>query len=114
MNVYCVSNKQVLTKTLRRTRNFQFVILFLSLLLAAGSVYGGVTASISGTVTDATGAAVVGATVTATNVDTGIAATQQTNGQGFYSFQSLALGKYTIDVEQKGSKPTAKPGSCLM
>jgi Carboxypeptidase regulatory-like domain len=113
MNVYCVANKQVLTKTLRRTRNFQFVILFLGLLLAAGSVYGGVTASISGTVTDATGAAVVGATVTATNVETGIAATQQTNGQGFYSFQSLALGKYTIDVEQKGFKTYRQTGLVL-
>src|SRR5713226_7308252 len=52
----------------------------------------GVTASISGTVTDASGAAVAGATVTAANVDTGVAFSQSTNGQGYYSFQSLPLG----------------------
>ena len=79
------------------------------------SAYAGVTASISGTVTDTSGAAIVGATVTATNVDTGIASTQQTNGQGFYSFQSLPLGKYTVEVEQKGfKKPTARPDSSWM
>jgi Carboxypeptidase regulatory-like domain len=73
----------------------------------------GVTASISGTVTDASGAAVLGATVTATNVDTGIATTQTTNGQGYYSFQSLPLGKYTIDVQQNGFKEYQKTGLVL-
>jgi hypothetical protein len=75
------------------------VMFFFATVLNAG-----VTASISGTVTDASGAAVVGATVTATNVDTSVATTQQTNGQGFYSFPSLPLGKYTITVQQKGFK----------
>src|SRR4029077_536519 len=42
-----------------------------------------------------------------------IAATQQTNGQGYYSFQSLALGKYTIDVEQKGFKAYRQTGIVL-
>jgi hypothetical protein len=66
--------------------------------------FAGVTASISGTVTDTSGAAIVGATVTATNVDTGIVSTQQTNGQGYYSFQALPLGKYTVEVKQPGFK----------
>src|SRR5208282_707344 len=42
--------------------------------------------------------------VTATNTGTAIAQTQTTNGQGFYSFQTLPLGKYTIDVQEKGFK----------
>jgi hypothetical protein len=71
-------------------------------------VFAGVTASISGTVTDPSGAAIVGATVTATNVDTGIVSTQQTNGQGFYSFQSLPLGKYTVEIKQQGFKSYAR------
>ena len=49
------------------------------------------TASISGSITDPSGGVVAGATVTATNTGTGIANTRITNGQGFYSFQSLAL-----------------------
>jgi hypothetical protein len=76
----------------------------LALLLAS------VTASISGTVTDATGAVVVGATVTATNVETSVATTQSTNGQGFYSFQALALGTYTLDVQQTGFKAYRQTG----
>lgn len=71
-------------------------------LLFSGRVFAGVTASISGAVKDPSGAAITGATVTATNVGTGIAETQNTNDQGFYSFQSLPLGTYTIDVQEKG------------
>ena len=78
------------------------VLILTMALLACGQVFAGVTASISGTVRDPSGAAIVGATVTATNTGTGIAESQKTNDQGFYSFQSLPLGTYTIDVQQKG------------
>src|SRR5215471_3734972 len=80
------------------------LFLLLTLCFPVAGLYAGVTASISGTVTDASGAAVVGATVTATNVDTGVVTTQTTNAQGYYSFQALPLGKYTIDVQQAGFK----------
>ncbi len=90
------------------------VLLALALtLFGSGAALAGVTASISGTVTDATGAAVLGATVTATNVDTGVTTTQSTNGQGYYSFQALPLGKYSITVEQKGFKSYQQTGLVL-
>src|SRR6202795_4436440 len=73
-------------------------------LLICSQLFAGVTASISGTVKDPSGASIAGATVTATNTETGISQTQTSNGQGFYSFQSLPLGKYTIDVQEKGFK----------
>jgi hypothetical protein len=73
-------------------------------LLVCSQVFAGVTASISGTVKDPSGASIAGASVTATNTETGISQSQTTNGQGFYSFQSLPLGKYTIDVQEKGFK----------
>src|ERR1700751_964608 len=60
-------------------------------LLLSGELFAGVTASISGTVTDTSGAVVAGVPVIVTNVDTGISKTQTTNGQGFYSFQALPL-----------------------
>ena len=83
----------------------QLVILVaLALLVPCGLLLAGVTASLSGTVTDASGAVVSGATVTATNIDTGVASTQSTNAQGFYSFPELPPGKYTIDVQQAGFK----------
>jgi len=85
----------------------------LAVLFAAGIVHAGVTASISGTVTDASGAIVVGATVTAINVDTGVATTQTTNAQGFYSFQSIPLGNYRIEVQQVGFKAYSQTGLVL-
>ena len=77
------------------------LILAMSLILS-GPLFAGVTASISGTIKDPSGAAIVGATVTATNIDTGITESQNTNELGFYSFQSLPLGRYAIDVQEKG------------
>lgn len=84
-----------------------FVLFTCTRLLAA------VTASISGTVTDPSGAVVVGATVTATNVETHIVTTQTTNEQGFYSFQALPLGNYTIDIEKSGFKSYRQTGLVL-
>jgi hypothetical protein len=80
----------------------QLIILVATVGLLCGPIFAGVTASISGTVKDQSGAAIAGATVTATNLDTAIAQTQTTNSQGFYSFQSLPLGKYAVDFQQKG------------
>ena len=96
-----------------RLRNYIGVVVLALAVMFCGRLYAGVTASISGTVTDASGAAVVGATVTATNVDTGVTTTQPTNGQGYYSFQSLALGKYSVDVQQKGFKAYQQTGLVL-
>jgi hypothetical protein len=96
-----------------RLRTYSVVLVLALAVFCCGRLNAGVTASISGTVMDSSGAAVVGATVTATNLDTGIATTQTTNGQGFYSFQSLPLGKYTIEVQQKGFKVYLKTGLVL-
>src|SRR5208337_4671233 len=74
---------------------------------------GSVTASIAGTVTDASGAAIVGAAVTATNLETGIVQTLHTNQQGYYTFPSLALGHYDISVQQSGFAPFRETGVLL-
>lgn len=115
MNARCLANNyiQYKTKILELRWCSGFAAVFLAALLIVGAADAGVTASISGTVMDTSGAAIVGATVTATNVETGVAATQQTNAQGFYSFQSLPLGKYTVDVEQKGFKAYRQTGLVL-
>src|SRR5689334_1996017 len=92
---------------------YQTLLALVVVLLACGQLFGGVTASISGTVTDPSGAAVSGATVTATNTDTGIAQIQRTNTQGFYSFQSLPLGHYDVSVQQRGFKMYRQIGLVL-
>src|SRR3984893_2521427 len=83
---------------------FGSLLFAIVLLFTAAQILADVTASISGTVTDPSGSAVEGATVTATNVETHVVKEQTTNGQGFYSFQSLPLGKYNIEVHRDGFK----------
>jgi hypothetical protein len=83
------------------------------MLIPSGTLMASVTASISGTVTDPSGAIVPHCSVTAINVDTGVIATESTNAQGFYSFPSLALGKYSIKVQQAGFKAYTETGLVL-
>jgi hypothetical protein len=70
--------------------------------------------SISGTITDSTGAAIKGATVTLTNTDRGQdIRTLVTNGSGFYTATSLPLGTYTIKISAAGFKTEAITGLVL-
>jgi hypothetical protein len=58
--------------------------------------------SLVGTVHDASGAVVPGATVTATDTATNITHTAKTNGAGDYNFQNLQPATYTVSVERSG------------
>jgi hypothetical protein len=70
-----------------------------------------VTGSIVGTVTDPTGAAVAGATVTVTATDKNLnVRTVQTDGEGNYVATLLPVGLYQVKVEMKGFKPAARSG----
>ena len=60
--------------------------------------------SIVGTVTDPSGAAVSGATVTVTNDATGEHRTAPTGSSGDYQFVSLLPGNYKVDIEAAGFK----------
>ena len=53
-------------------------------------------AVLEGTVADATGAVISGASVEVLAVDTGISQEQQTNSNGYYRFSGLAVGQYTV------------------
>jgi hypothetical protein len=66
-----------------------------------------------GTITDPNGAAVPGATVTATETDTAVKHTITTDGQGFYSFQSLPVGRFDVDVTACGFKPIRRTGAMI-
>ncbi len=59
-------------------------------------------ATISGQVTDSTGASLAGARVTATNLATNVASIQTTNSAGAYLFPNLEIGEYTVAVEHEG------------
>src|SRR5215216_3696986 len=78
----------------------------LVILCAAGSGYGQASrGSITGPINDPQGAVVSGATVTATNVGTGVTKTATTNDEGRYSFGAIFdPGTYTVSVEMQGFK----------
>lgn len=60
--------------------------------------------SITGTVTDSTGAAIPNATVTATNTATNVTVTRTTSGTGTYNISPLQPGNYSLTVTAKGFK----------
>src|SRR5437667_894348 len=68
-----------------------------------------VTASITGTVTDPSGAAVSGATVTAKSVERGLLYTAVTNDSGIYRIAQLPVGKYEVKVEKQGFASASVP-----
>ncbi len=69
-----------------------------------------VNATLLGTVTDASGAAVSNAKVTITETNTGITHTSQTNDSGNYVFPDLPPGRYTVIAEQSGFKRESRAG----
>ncbi|HWF48167.1 MAG TPA: carboxypeptidase regulatory-like domain-containing protein [Bryobacteraceae bacterium] len=60
------------------------------------------TAAINGIVTDPSGSAVAGATVTATDMDRGTTSKTTTNGSGFYNFPRLPVGRYEVRAQNPG------------
>jgi hypothetical protein len=53
-------------------------------------------ASLNGQITDASGAAITGATVIAKNIDTGLDLTVKTSDQGVYRIAPLPPGRYEL------------------
>ena len=72
------------------------------------------TTSLSGRVTDQSGAVVAGAKVTATSATTSAARTASTNSNGEYQFSQLAPGKYNLTVTAAGFEKVEKTGMDLL
>ncbi|MGB7464547.1 MAG: TonB-dependent receptor, partial [Candidatus Acidiferrum sp.] len=76
--------------------------LVITILFAAVSTWAQFSASIQGSVTDPSGAAVPQAKITLENVSTHITATTTADAEGGYRFVSVAPGSYKISVEASG------------
>jgi hypothetical protein len=74
----------------------------LLLALAPRAVAQEVTAAINGTITDASGAPIAGATVTATDTARGTTYTAETNSDGAYYLTHVPIGTFQVKVEAKG------------
>jgi hypothetical protein len=70
-------------------------------------------ATLSGTVTDASGAVVVAADVKVTNTDTNFVTTGTTNDSGAYSIPFLVPGTYSVQVTKAGFKAAVQTGIVL-
>ena len=80
-----------------------FLGIMLCACLSAASLRGqAVWGTISGYVTDPSGSAIPGATVTATNKQTGTVETATTNTSGGYDLTHLAPATYDVSMEAKG------------
>ena len=92
----------------------------LSVLLGATLIAGGsacayaqsqsINGTIRGVVTDATGAPMLGATVTVRNLDTGFTRQFKTGDDGIYIAPNLPLGTYSVTAESAGFAPLTQSG----
>lgn len=76
-------------------------IVFVTTCFAQSEVGG---ATLNGTVTDPSGAAVAGARVVVTNDDTGLTRETVTSEAGLYNFGRLPVGRYTLAIDTPGFK----------
>lgn len=91
----------------------QIILVVCTLLLAALAphLFAQVeTGRIAGTVKDSTGAVVAGATITIKNVDTSVAQEVQSTSTGFYIFQAVKPGTYTLKAEADGFQQFVSEG----
>jgi hypothetical protein len=95
--------QQHLLEPWRHTRLIVALVVasFLVLLPSANAQ---VSATINGTVLDAAGAVIPGATVTVSNEATGQSRDTVTNGEGYFAFPALLTGSYALKIEAKGFK----------
>ena len=89
----------------------QIFAVFLFAALAAGAAFGqAVSATMVGTISDASGAVVVNAKVTVTESNTGVSRNVNTNESGNFTFPNLPPGTYTVSAEQTGFKKVTRAG----
>lgn len=81
-----------------------FGILAMMLCVTVFTFAQGTTTRITGVVTDGSGAAVPGATVTLTNEATNVSLTTSTSSSGLYVFDLIQPGSYKVSVEKEGFK----------
>jgi hypothetical protein len=70
-------------------------------------------ASVSGLVTDASGAAIEGASITLKSLENGSTRNGLSDHSGRYSFPSLAVGRYSVTAEKPGFQVASKTGISL-
>ncbi len=99
------------SSTLRTICVICLAILFIG--LASGLDAQTTTATLSGTVRDASGAVVPGAKITLTNSATGLSRAIDANDQGYYTLTNIEPGTYELRAEHQGFKAAVQKGAVL-
>ena len=73
-----------------------------------------VTATVTGTITDQSGAAIAGANVTAKSVERGITYSATSSESGLYRISNLPIGNYELRAEKEGFQTSAYPAFTLV
>jgi outer membrane receptor protein involved in Fe transport len=94
----------------RAIRTLALVVYSLALFAGASTFAQTFRGTILGNVTDSSGAAVPGATVTIKNVDTGLVRTVVSSEDGSYATPELPIGNYSVTVEKAGFKSGVATG----
>ena len=88
----------------------RFTAIPLALLIIAAALLAQVSAALSGTVVDPTGALISGAAITAKNVDTGAERNTVSDPEGRFEFDSLPVGIYEIRARKPGFSEEVRHG----
>jgi len=97
-----LGNKSLRMLCVGKGRMLGMLLAFAVLLGVSTAVAQTITATVRGTITDAAGAVVSGASVTARNVDTGVKTATVTDQNGAYSIRFLPVGPYTVTATRAG------------
>src|SRR5207245_3986154 len=89
----------------KRTHQGSIAAFLVLALLAAAPLWAQSTATLQGTVTDAQGAVVPGAQVTAVNEATAVQRTATSDSAGYYQMAALPVGSYRVETRLSGFQP---------
>ncbi len=92
-----------------------FRLFLLAVLLSglSGAAFSQTTASIKGTVTDASGAVIAGAKIVVKNSALGIERTAASSSEGYYEVPALPPGSYSVEVQMQGFQHSIASGVIL-
>ena len=95
-------------------RKLTFIFLLVAFQFVTAAVWAqSDRATITGAVSDSTGAVIPGVEITATNVDTDVRTTAVSNGVGLYSVLNLPVGKYAVSFRKQGFTGISRSGIVL-
>ena len=83
------------------------------LFLVTGAFGQGVSGRLQGTIQDGTGAVISGASVSITNLDTGVVVKATSDGNGEYVANLLPPGTYKVEVQAQGFRTTVSNGNVV-